>query len=341
MLLTGKRNDLSKIAGLETITAPVKRQLGRLQIFMQEQVGEFEPEMRDLVDYCFRNGGKRIRPILLFYCGNPMEDTVEDDLVKAACVIEFVHLATLVHDDILDGATLRHNHPTVSEKFGSKIAVLVGDALFAQAMRLASDFPTVKVCRAVSAATRRVCAGEIAQTYQSGNASICVEEYLQIVEYKTAELLSLSCLIGAELAGYPEEFAEASAIFGRHLGIAYQIFDDVVDFLGHEERIGKTLGTDVICGKYTLPLIVLLSRLNEPERRALVHNLSSVRDPDLADLNHKMEQNGVFQTVRGYFKREIQNAEQALDTFSEYSPTSYLLGISDFVKNRIDSLVID
>ena len=341
MLLTDKRQSLSRLAGLGTVTSPVKGQLERLQVFMQAQVSQFEPEVRDLVDYCLRNGGKRIRPILLFYCGWPMEDHVEDDLVKAASVIEFVHLATLVHDDILDGATLRHNHPTVSEKFGSNVAVLVGDALFAQAMRLASDFPTVKICRAVSAATRRVCAGEIAQTFLSGNASIGVEEYLQIVDCKTAELFSLSCLLGAELAGYPADFVEAAEVFGRHLGIGYQIFDDLADFLGSEERIGKTLGTDVAGGKYTLPLIVLLTKLTEPERRAMVHDLRSVQDPDLAGLNHRMEQNGVFPAVRDYFQREIQQAERAIEPFSDFSPTKFLLKISAFVTNRINSLALD
>ncbi len=341
MLLTDKRQRLSRLEGLESITSPVKGQLERLQVFMQAQVSQFEPEVRDLVDYCLRNGGKRIRPILLFYCGWPMEDHVEDDLVKAASVIEFVHLATLVHDDILDGATLRHNHPTVSEKFGANVAVLVGDALFAQAMRLASDFPTVKICRAVSAATRRVCAGEIAQTFQSGNASIGVEEYLQIVDCKTAELFSLSCLLGADLAGYPADFAEAVEVFGRHLGIAYQIFDDLADFLGREERIGKTLGTDVAGGKYTLPLIILLAKLTEPERMAMVHDLRSVQNPDLAGLNHRMEQSGVFQAVRDYFQREIQQAERAIEPFSDFSPTKFLLKISSFVTNRINSLVLD
>lgn len=341
MLLTDKGQRLSRLEGLESITSPVKGQLERLQVFMQAQVGQFEPEVRDLVDYCLRNGGKRIRPILLFYCGWPMEDHVEKDLVKAASVIEFVHLATLVHDDILDGATLRHNHPTVSEKFGANVAVLVGDALFAQAMRLASDFPTVKICRAVSAATRRVCAGEIAQTFQSGNASIGVEEYLQIVDCKTAELFSLSCLLGADLAGYPADFAEAVEVFGRHLGIAYQIFDDLADFLGREERIGKTLGTDVAGGKYTLPLIILLAKLTEPERMAMVHDLRSVQNPDLAGLNHRMEQNGVFQAVRDYFQREIQQAERAIEPFSDFSPTKFLLKISSFVTNRINSLVLD
>ena len=341
MLLTDKLQSLSRLEGLESVTSPVKGQLERLQVFMQAQVGQFEPEVRDLVNYCLRNGGKRIRPILLFYCGWPIKEHVEENLVKAASVIEFVHLATLVHDDILDGATLRHNHPTVSEKFGANVAVLVGDALFAQAMRLASDFPTVKICRAVSAATRRVCAGEIAQTFQSGNATISVEEYLHIVDCKTAELFSLSCLLGADLAGYSAGFAEAVEVFGRHLGIAYQIFDDLADFLGREERIGKTLGTDVAGGKYTLPLIVLLAKLTESERRTLVHDLRSVQNPDLADLNHRMEQNGVFPAVRDYFQSEIQKAEQAIEPYSEFSPTKFLLKISAFVTNRINSLVLD
>ncbi len=140
----------SKCVGLDTISELVRPHLRELTRFMNGQVLQFEPEIRELVKYCLEHSGKRIRPVLVFYSGWTSEEIIASDLVKAAAVIEFVHMATLVHDDVLDAAILRHNDFTVSQKYGPQVAVLLGDALFSQALRLASDFPSVEVCRAVS-----------------------------------------------------------------------------------------------------------------------------------------------------------------------------------------------
>ena len=325
-----------RYVGLESISEPVKPHLNLLEQFMRGQVDDFEDETRELVTYCLKHSGKRIRPILLFYSGWTASQTGLRDLVKAAAVIELVHLATLVHDDILDEASIRHNESTVSEKFGPGIAVLLGDALFSQALKLASEFPTVEVCRAVSQSTRRVCAGEIGQSFERGNTALAVEDYYHIINYKTAELFYVSCHLGAKLAAYDDGFISAAGRFGRSLGIAYQIFDDIADFIGQEARIGKTLGTDVASGKFTLPLILLLRKLSRMEGKELVRSFHNGKPADIRGLNRLMAEKGIFDEVSQCFQREIETAEKALDPFSDYPPTNHLKGISAYVKRQVE-----
>ncbi len=231
----------------------VQPHLAEFERFFSGQVETFEPHLRELVRYVFANQGKRIRPSLVFCSGWTDNGRIVPDQVYAAAVVELIHLATLVHDDVLDGAALRHQLPTVSDKFGASVAVLLGDALLTQALKIASDSLSIEVCRAMAAATRRVCAGEIHQTLERGNPRFSVNEYFEVIAMKTGELFGVSCLLGARVAGHPEEFVDAATRFGLQLGIAYQLFDDLADFCGDEGKIGKTLGTDLASGKFTLP----------------------------------------------------------------------------------------
>src|SRR5690606_7563136 len=187
----------------------------------------------------------------------------------------------LVHDDIMDDADTRRSRPAAARKFGPAAAVLLGDALFAHALYLAASFPTTSVCEAVSQSTRRVCAGEIVQTMRRRSVAITREDYDRVIDLKTAELFRVSCELGAQLGGHGEIFAAEAARFGRHLGMAYQIFDDLVDFFGREQRIGKTLGTDLASGKLTLPLLFLRADLSAEERALLDGEIQGEAAPQL------------------------------------------------------------
>lgn len=321
----------------QALAEAVRPQLDALSAYMEEQVTTFEDEVQDLVRYCLKNQGKRIRPMLLFFSGyaDAAQDTTH--LVRAAAVVELVHLATLVHDDILDDAALRHNLDTVSAKYGSSVAVLLGDALFSQALHLATDFPTVEVCRAVSLATRRVCAGEIQQTFDRGNCDIPLATYFKVIDYKTAELFRVSCHLGAKLAGYDEAFVQACAAFGRHLGMAYQIFDDIADFLGDETKIGKTLGTDLESGKYTLPILLLLRALPEPERRVVVARMQD-KAIDINEICELMHEHNIHHAVIEHFFTELRAAEQSLEPFAKEPPVVHLLQLCAYVTQMVNKL---
>ena len=175
-----------------------------------------------------------------------------------------VHLASLLHDDILDGAEFRRNRPTLARKWDNTTAVLVGDCLFANALRLAAEFPTTDVCRAVSTATRTVCSGEIIQSHQQGNLQLGQAEYLDTLRMKTGELFALACELGASLAGAEPRETRALREYGMALGTAYQVYDDCLDLFGSEAEAGKSLGTDIASGKATLPVILLCEQA-DPE----------------------------------------------------------------------------
>lgn len=321
-------------SGVFTLLAPHLVELDR---YLHDQLGAFEPEIRTMVDYCIDTSGKRIRPSLVFLSGWQGGE-VRPELVRVAAVVELVHLATLVHDDIMDEADVRRSRSTVSRQYGATPAVLLGDALFAHALHLATQFPTTEICAAVSDSTRRVCAGEIVQTLRRGTTNVTRADYQRIVELKTAELFRVSCFLGARLAGFPAGYVEATSRFGRHLGIAYQIYDDLVDFFGEEARIGKTLGTDLASGKLTLPLIVLRERLGAAEAAALTDEIAGERPPQLALRLKQMRELDVFAVVSEQVTAELEAAVAALRTTPAELPTPLLLGLVEMLAGQVSAL---
>ncbi len=322
-------------AGVFGLLAP---HLAELDRFLRSQLTAFEPEIRAMADYCIDTSGKRIRPALVFFSGWRGPDVVSPEAVRAAAVVELVHLATLVHDDIMDGADVRRNRRTAARAYGPTAAVLLGDALFAHALNLATQFPSADVSIAVSDAARRVCAGEIVQTLRRGSTDVTPADYRRIIELKTAELFRVSCYLGARLSGLDPAYAEAAGRFGRHLGIAYQIYDDLADFFGEEKRIGKTLGTDLASGKLTLPLFGLLEALPAAEQAALLEEISGRQPPQLALRLSQMEQLGVFGAVAAAIDEELVKASAALREWAEAAPAAHLLRLGGVLRTQVNSL---
>src|SRR5688572_22569988 len=322
-------------AGVFALLGP---HLAELDRYLRAQLSAFEPEIRSMADYCIDTSGKRIRPALVFLSGWRGAGEIKAELVRVAAVVELVHLATLVHDDIMDEADVRRNRRTAAREYGATAAVLLGDALFAHALHLATEFPTTEICAAVSESTRRVCAGEIVQTLRRGSTNITRADYQRIVDLKTAELFRVSCFLGARLAGFGGDFVEAVSHFGRHLGIAYQMYDDLVDFFGEEKRIGKTLGTDLASGKLTLPLLTLLERLPGAEASALASEITGERTPQLALRLQQMNESGVFATVADAVQAEVGEAVASLRSWSNQAPTPLLLGLCDVLQAQVAGL---
>lgn len=314
--------------------------MAALDRFLHHELATFEPEIREMADYCIDTSGKRIRPALVFLSGWRGPGVIMPDLVRVAAVVELVHLATLVHDDIMDEADLRRSRRTAAREFGPVAAVLLGDALFAHALHLATQFPTTEVCAAVSESTRRVCAGEIVQTLRRGSLNITLADYQRIIDLKTAELFRVSCYLGAKLSGAEPACAEAVARFGRHLGIGYQIYDDLADYFGNEARIGKTLGTDLASGKITLPLIKLSERLSVLEREALSEEITGKRPAQLALRLQQMNDLGVFAAVTASVHEEIATACAALAPWADFPATPHLLALGEVLRGQVAALQI-
>jgi len=248
----------------------------RLEILLASQYDLFEPGVAACVRYVIENQGKRLRPALVIFSANAQNGastgSVEDNVLKICAIVEMVHIATLVHDDIMDEAQLRRNRLTAGAKWGHEISVLLGDSLFAHALVLAASYPTPFVCRRVAEATNIVCSGEILQTQRRFDLKLTEADYLKMIEMKTGALFAVACELGAYLAGATPAQSKPFYEFGRLLGMAYQIYDDCLDLVGAEKEIGKSLGTDLQKGKLTLPVILLLQQ-SPPSEMHLVSSL--------------------------------------------------------------------
>jgi octaprenyl-diphosphate synthase len=339
MIRSQSEADKVAAAGFANVYAPVKPYLDELDSFLQLQVAKLEPEIQEHVRYVFGHSGKRLRSMLVAYSGlkGPAENRT-DALVRLGSVIELVHLATLVHDDILDEADTRHRQETAAKKFGPAAAVLIGDVLFSHALELAAEFDTNEICRSVAQATARVCAGEIAQTYQRGEVNYSRDFYFRVIQLKTAELFEVACRLGATVAGYPVQFSEAAGLFGRHVGIAYQIFDDLVDLYADESMIGKTLGTDLTKGKFTLPLLLLLEKLPAEERDSLIARFKDGDKTVAADFTTRLHDFPIFDEVVAVFEAELAKATSAVAPFADLPPVSAMQKIAELVRAQLGRL---
>src|SRR5713101_2494886 len=250
------------------IIDPVEPFLEAVSERLTKQVRAFDPELVPYAEYALNGHGKHLRPALVALTANAV-GKANDAHVTVAVIIEMVHLATLVHDDVMDEAEIRRGRLTFAANWGNEIAVLFGDCLFAHALKLAASFPTPEVCRAVAMATNTVCSGEILQTRHRRDFQFTREKYFKVLEMKTAELFALSCELSACLSGIEGEQRQALRQFGLAFGTAYQVYDDCVDLFGSEAAAGKSLGTDLAKGKLTLPVLLAWERADGPDRNRL------------------------------------------------------------------------
>jgi octaprenyl-diphosphate synthase len=238
---------------------PVARDLEEVERILARTLKSRYARAAEVVDHVRHYRGKRLRPVLLLLTARACGRVTPAHHVLGA-VVEMIHTATLVHDDVLDGATVRRHVPTVNASWGTQASVLLGDYLFTHAFHLASTIGDARACLLIGEATNRTCEGELCQVLERGNLDLSEAAYLDVIEGKTAELIACCCRLGAEYAGASKETVEALARFGRSLGLAFQIADDLLDLVGNEDQTGKSLGTDLEQGKLTLPLIRLLTQ---------------------------------------------------------------------------------
>jgi len=246
----------------------VRADLEKVEASILEQARSFDPGVEGYVAYVCKTSGKRIRPALAVLAGGATGGTHEGH-TRLSVILELVHIASLVHDDIMDGADIRRGMPTAVAKWGSSLSVLLGDSLFAYALELATEFDDTHVCRTIARASRDVCSGEILQTQRRFDLNLSVPDYLKMIEMKTAALFAAASELGARLNNQPGSVQQALKDYGLKLGTAYQIYDDCLDLVGDEKTVGKTLRTDLARGKLTLPILYLLQNATEQQKQKL------------------------------------------------------------------------
>lgn len=304
-----------------------------------QQANDFDPQIVPYAQAALNGSGKHLRPTLVALAGCSV-GRVGDAHITAAVIIEMVHLATLVHDDVMDEAEIRRGQLTIAANWGNEIAVLFGDCLFAQALKLAASFPTTEVCRAVAMATNTVCTGEILQTQHRRNFALSRRDYFRVIEMKTAELFTLSCHLAAFLGEAKAEQRAALRQFGAAFGTAYQVYDDCVDLFGSESAAGKSLGTDLAKGKLTWPVLLAWERANAADRAHLESMIESWQAQHLPAVNELLARYETFEPSLEVISRYLEQARRTLRALPESAGRAGLLGLADFLAQQTAALTV-
>lgn len=310
---------------LAALYLPIAQDLEACEKIYRTELESSIPFVQRLVDHAARFQGKRLRPTLLLLtakaCGG-----IRPIHHQLAAVVEMIHTASLVHDDILDEAMVRRHAATINVEWGNESAVLLGDYLFTHAFHLAASTGSTLACQWISRATNRVWEGEMSQNYHRGDLNLDEPTYFEIIRGKTAELTAVSAGLGAYFAESDSKVVEAMDAFGRNLGIAFQIVDDLLDILGDERNTGKSLGTDLDKAKLTLPLIRFLACATPEEASDL---RSVLIDPDRTASRRKaiktiVSREGIIEDC-WRTAREFVNAAQNNLVVLEESPSKNIL----------------
>ncbi len=340
---TGAANSSSSNSNLKRswklLVEPLEPFLQTVERQLTLQAHEFDPKIVPYAQYALNGSGKHLRPTLVALAANSIGD-VSSAHVTAAVIIEMVHLATLVHDDVMDEAEIRRGKLTLAANWGNEIAVLFGDCLFAQALKLAAGFPTPEVCRAVAMATNTVCTGEILQTQHRRNFEVSRHEYFRVIEMKTAELFTLSCDLAAFLGGADAERRAALRQFGAAFGTAYQVYDDCIDLFGTEAEAGKSLGTDLAKGKLTWPVLLAWERANPADKKRIEGWIQAWQPEYFPLVNEMLAKYETFEPSVEVIVKYMERARAALKILPENSGREGLLELTEFLSQQIANLTV-
>ncbi len=274
--------------------------------------------------YIVGAGGKRIRPrlVLLFAEALGFEGPERYEL---AAIVEFIHTATLLHDDVVDESALRRGRATANATFGNAASVLVGDFLYSRAFQMMVSVNRMRVLEVLADATNIIAEGEVLQLMNMHDPDLAVEDYLRVIRFKTAKLFEASARLGAVLAGADQALEEACADFGRSLGTAFQLVDDLLDYEGKSDELGKNVGDDLREGKTTLPLLVAMERGSEADRALIRHAIEHGELQKLPEILAIVRATGALDATREAAEREADKARAVLRFLPESRARNALL----------------
>lgn len=289
--------------------------------------------VQDIGKHIIQSGGKRLRPLVVLISAKACGYRGEQQVTLAA-VIEFIHTATLLHDDVVDSSMLRRGNATANNTWGNEAAVLVGDFLYSRAFQLMVTTQNVEILRIIANATNTIAEGEVLQLLHKHNPETTEKNYLHVIRCKTAKLFEAAAEVGAVLANTPPHIQQALAQYGLHMGTAYQLIDDLLDYQSNNKAFGKILGNDLAEGKPTMPLIYLFQH-GSAEQRTLI--TESINNPDcskLHEIQNAIINSGALEYTLAFAKREANLAKQAIAELETSEHKTTALELADFVVNR-------
>ena len=291
------------------------------------------PLIAEVGRHILLSGGKRIRP-LLFLLSARMCGCRGDNLVDFSTIFEYLHAATLLHDDVVDAAAVRRGRSTANTIWGNQAVILVGDFLLSKALSLAVTTNLLKVLKVLAHATTRMAEGEILQLLNTGNLELTEDQYLEVITRKTAILMSAACQIGAVLGGVALEQEEAMARMGENLGITFQVVDDILDFTGDEKELGKPVCADLREGRITLPLIHALNWATPADRQRLKEMAKNLTPEMAPELRKLLERYGSLDYARTLARRYTLQAQENLAVFPACPEKNHFWAITEELLSR-------
>ncbi|MFH1066985.1 MAG: polyprenyl synthetase family protein [bacterium] len=312
----------------------IRAELAQTETQLIQQAEFFDPSVKGYVEYAVESHGKRLRPALCLLCGGATGG-LRDCHHHLATTIELVHLATLAHDDILDGALARRAKPTCHAKWGPELAVLLGDCLFAHALKLGARLPGKETSKKIADAAVEVCSGEIMQTQRRFDLQLSVADYFRIISMKTAALFRVATELASSMNHAPEACTQACRAYGQEFGVAYQIYDDCLDWFGAEQTAGKTLGTDLAKGKLTLPLIHVLQQARNAERDTITGLILQKDESSRRALAAKIVHYGGHLFAARKARECLDRAQRGLKSLPKTPHQSALKNIAETLKQHM------
>jgi len=328
-------SSLRRASQVREIFWPILGRLKDVDTFFDREFAHAEPMVRDVCTYVLGSGGKRLRPALVLLISRMLSYTGERD-VRYGAVIEMIHTATLIHDDIIDESDLRRGRPTANNKWGNQPTVLVGDWLYSRAMDLCLELGDVDVMRQLVTATLRMTEGEILADQQRGRLAIDDVAYMDITRRKTAELFAAACAIPALFQPSTLHLTEPLAEFGRDLGICFQLVDDLLDFTAARDKLGKPVMADLREGKATLPIILLLPRLDGRQTGRLQSVVSTGRFDEISEdeVLELVRTSGTLEETQSRARAYAERALERTEAFPEGPEREALAKATEILLDR-------
>jgi octaprenyl-diphosphate synthase len=321
---------------VERILSPVLLELAEVEERLFQEIGSNVELIADITRYVLKSGGKRVRPALLLLSAKLCGYRGGRRNIALAAVAEYMHAATLIHDDIIDNADKRRGLPSAKSTWGPQVSVLAGDFLYARSLQILVADGDLAVMEAFADATVRMTEGEVREVQMAGNLDLTHDEYLEIIISKTAALISAACRAGALISGAPAEAVNALTDFGLNLGIGFQLVDDALDFAAREDRIGKPVGNDFREGKVTFPVLHVLRSAAETDR-ARIRELAArpaIGESELAEVREMVGRYGAVAATMQQVRNYLERAKESLAIFPDSPARRSLHLLVDFVRDR-------
>ena len=319
---------------LSEINKILRNELVDLEKEMTKRAKTSVPLINELSEHIIKSGGKRLRPIILMLLSKMTSTDDSPYMIKAAVILEFIHAATLLHDDVVDMSEIRHSQDTANTIWGNKGAVLVGDFLYSRAFEMIVEIDNPKIYQILAHTTNTIAQGEVMQLMNIENVDISEESYMEIIYRKTAILFEASAKIGGVLSNINDSSVEDLGAYGKNFGIAYQLRNDYLDYFGDSSLTGKNIAEDLVEGKVTLPLIHSLRVSDDKERDVIVEKIHNPKSGNLSEINTVLKKNESDKYLEDLIDEFSNIAIECLDAYKSNDNSIALTSLTEMCKDR-------